>query len=164
MIKIALQSLISTFLILLVGLNLIFVFDNGGQILALGRTIDYSDKYFGVSTLIGWFQTGFMEDSKLITDMRSFIESLSIDIKNNLYGRWFELANIGGVTDWSSFWTAISNFFYSVGAIFQMIFYTLMFILYGVMVVGWFVIKTIMILTGLYYSSAPTFTYEGVLL
>lgn len=44
MTKIALQSLISTFLILLVGLNLIFVFDNGGQILALGRTIDYSDK------------------------------------------------------------------------------------------------------------------------
>lgn len=154
------KSVFTSFLLIILGFNLCFFFDNGGQVFQLGVGIDYSDKYFGFTSLVNFFQTGFnSSDIGSIKILHNFLSMVSEDVKRNLYGNWFSFAQSGGIYDLQSFFLAIGYFFANIFSFFEMLFYVLCMILYVIQVIVWIIAKVLLLTTGGFFNYAPPYTY-----
>lgn len=169
MLKLFLKSFWAMFLWIILFINVIFVFNLVGQIpFTASNGIDYSNKYFGISTLIDFIKALDLErDFAFIGSLRGFITNLQNNINEYLGLDWNQLAS-AQVTDWDSFWSAVGQFFTlfgkSVAFVFVMMFCATCWVVYFAFYFLAFVYLFIKLISGQYFSVVPSVPSNNAIL
>lgn len=157
MAKVFLKSFYVSFLWLILFLNIIFVFDLLGQIPLTSATgIDYSNKYFGISTLVDFIKSLDVEtDFPFMASIRGFITDIQSNVNDFLNTQFWVNVNIP-ITDMVSFFASIGlvfgKIFTFIGWGFTMMFCATCWIVYFLMYLLGLIFVFIKLLSGNYYS------------
>ena len=149
------------FLWLIVFINIMFAFNLVSMMpFGMSNGIDYSNKYFGVSTLIQFIQDLDVErDFPFVYTIRSWISDIQRNINDFMQLDWSSTWSIE-VNSWESFWTAFGSFFAnlfkSIGMGFTMIFMIACWFVYFAFYLIAFLNILLKLLSGTYFSVVPT--------
>lgn len=118
-----------------------------------------NDIYFGFTTLYDFLKSGFQEDSSFLTGYYKVLVELMRTIKQYTTGNWMDFARSGGIHDLISFFTAFANYFKMLAGFVMLFGYVGLALIYALMLCAWVIIKFTFLLSGLYWSNMPAFTY-----
>lgn len=159
MFKVWYKSIFSLFLLYLLFVNFLF-FTNSYSNQVMMYSGDYTNRYFGFNAIYQFFSSGFVEDSDFFLNFYNRLnEIINIDVPKNLFGNWQLLSANGGVYDFATFFTAVGNFFSSIGAIFLALSYPLLYMLYLIGALMWILLKFFSLFNGGFWTAIPPFTY-----
>lgn len=163
MIKIFIKSLFIAFLTFILIINMALAFNAISRISPFTPLVgDTNDKYFGISSIITFFKSGFVDDY-FITNVQIFLQRFSNDIRVNLVDKWVDFSNSGGVTDLFSFFRAIEIFFSNIFALLEIIGYIIVYVISNLLIIAWVIWKCFFLLGGYYVTPLQPFSYTGVL-
>lgn len=161
MYKIFTKSIFSVFLIIILFTNLMF-FANGLHYFGVGLQVDYSNKYFGFSTLYDFFTSGFVGDSGYLVNYQRFLQDYLKTLQTALYGNWKDLFHNPSGSGFIDTLRGIAYTMMSIGAVIMYIPYVLLIVIYGISMVTWIILKFFSIAFGGWYSYLPPNPYDTI--
>lgn len=159
MFKVWYKSIFSLFIILILFLNLAYFTNLLNLISNPSYNHNYSSSYFGFTSIYDFFTGGFIEDNSFLTGYYQWISQQLNSYNLLLYKNWVDFSNSGGVYDIATFFTAVGNFFGSIGAILGYLTMPLVYSIYLICLIVWILLKFLLLMNGTYWTQMPQFTY-----